>query len=366
MPIKFRCQHCDQFLGISRAKAGAISDCPNCGRTIRIPNLDGSVEPLPKPQLNLKDDELVKALGALATIDEQSESPSVVEHTPEVVELAPAPAPRAVVVIEPEPVQEAPRPIPVPETRQVGRNRGHHESHASVEENGPLELEILPDVVDSPSRIMHRQKVRFGPGVLLLGCLLSLICGVIIGRATATLGMTPAPTAPEPIGAMAQVAEERSVEPPSTPVGPTVAGTMTYISPTGESRADRGARVLILPLDRKGTAKLSTIGFRVGANIADQEMLTAAVRSLGGDFVLAGDDGRYSLTLPAGGRFGVLMASRYQARESSSTLPGPMTNFINTYFDRPDLLLGQVQVHFETVDVDAEKPIKLDYAFPAI
>lgn len=48
MPIKFRCQHCQQFLGISRGQAGGITDCPACGRMIRIPDLDGRTRPLPE------------------------------------------------------------------------------------------------------------------------------------------------------------------------------------------------------------------------------------------------------------------------------------------------------------------------------
>src|SRR5262245_57683335 len=72
MPIKFRCPHCEQFLGISRGKAGALTDCPSCGRTIRIPELDGSIRPLPGAELNHKDADLAQALDALAQIAEGS------------------------------------------------------------------------------------------------------------------------------------------------------------------------------------------------------------------------------------------------------------------------------------------------------
>lgn len=41
MPIQFRCQHCRQLLGISRSKAGSIVDCPACGRSLRVPMMDG-------------------------------------------------------------------------------------------------------------------------------------------------------------------------------------------------------------------------------------------------------------------------------------------------------------------------------------
>jgi len=73
MPIKFRCQQCRQFLGISRSKAGSVVDCPTCGRTIRIPELDGTVRPLPKPSLDLQDSSLARALDELASIGTNSE-----------------------------------------------------------------------------------------------------------------------------------------------------------------------------------------------------------------------------------------------------------------------------------------------------
>ncbi|NQV27089.1 MAG: hypothetical protein HQ518_22300, partial [Rhodopirellula sp.] len=70
MPIKFRCQHCRQFLGISRAKAGEIFDCPTCGWTLRVPDLDGTIRPLPGPGLDLEDSKLAQALDELASIDD--------------------------------------------------------------------------------------------------------------------------------------------------------------------------------------------------------------------------------------------------------------------------------------------------------
>ncbi len=74
MPIKFRCQHCRQFLGISRAKSGDVFDCPTCGRTLRVPDLDGSVKPLPTPGLNMQDNKLAKALAELADIGKPVET----------------------------------------------------------------------------------------------------------------------------------------------------------------------------------------------------------------------------------------------------------------------------------------------------
>src|SRR5215216_3266212 len=69
MPIKFRCTHCNQFLGISRAQSGTIVDCPACGRSIRVPNLDGTAAPLPKPAIDLSDRGLASALEQLASLE---------------------------------------------------------------------------------------------------------------------------------------------------------------------------------------------------------------------------------------------------------------------------------------------------------
>ena len=78
MPIKFRCQFCRQLLGISRTRAGAVVDCPQCGRSLRVPNLDGTTDELPDSQRSSENDgALLSALSeltALAETDPSAES----------------------------------------------------------------------------------------------------------------------------------------------------------------------------------------------------------------------------------------------------------------------------------------------------
>jgi hypothetical protein len=40
MPIRFRCQHCRQLLGIARRKAGTQVECPTCLRSLTVPTQD--------------------------------------------------------------------------------------------------------------------------------------------------------------------------------------------------------------------------------------------------------------------------------------------------------------------------------------
>lgn len=53
MPIRFRCPHCDQLLGIARRKAGASVRCPSCRRDVAVPPEDEPSRPeamaLPPP-----------------------------------------------------------------------------------------------------------------------------------------------------------------------------------------------------------------------------------------------------------------------------------------------------------------------------
>jgi phage FluMu protein Com len=38
MPIKFRCKHCNQLLGIARRKAGSEVECPTCKHKVEVPS----------------------------------------------------------------------------------------------------------------------------------------------------------------------------------------------------------------------------------------------------------------------------------------------------------------------------------------
>jgi hypothetical protein len=49
MPIRFRCQHCHQLMGIARRKAGTEVQCPTCRHNTLVPKGDDAgAEPAPR------------------------------------------------------------------------------------------------------------------------------------------------------------------------------------------------------------------------------------------------------------------------------------------------------------------------------
>ncbi|MCA9016713.1 MAG: hypothetical protein KDA77_15375, partial [Planctomycetaceae bacterium] len=158
MPIKFRCQHCDQLMGISRSKAGEVVDCPTCGLSVRVPGLDGQVAPIPQPKLDLKDAELTNALDELAAI-----GANVTLDKKQHVESAPNPQPAARVNPAPQ-VQalheEAFKAIPVKPAHQVVPPQPLESANAVQRPETPLApVSQLPVEPANQTEINHAEEL---------------------------------------------------------------------------------------------------------------------------------------------------------------------------------------------------------------
>lgn len=207
MPIKFRCQHCDQLIGISRSKAGDIVDCPTCGMSVRVPGLDGEIAPLPQPKLDLKDVELASALDELAAIgandtlekkqrEVQSqapaaqEPPSVPEDAFKAIPVRSVQPPSA-----PEPV-EPPSSHPVPETPAPPVSQKNVEVTDVSEVNHEEELSHLASLAQQRAsnvlaekkkgRLKRRARFELPTGmwviILLTFGALTFSIGLLVGR----------------------------------------------------------------------------------------------------------------------------------------------------------------------------------------
>ncbi len=357
MPIKFRCPHCQQFLGISRAKAGVVTDCPMCGRSIRVPNLDGSVTALADPKMNLADAGLRDALNELASLDD--DAPPVAVLPPQVpVRLAPVPVPlrnveQAVIAIEPLPMAAPVAPASVSPVSSASPSVA-----PSQDPLGELAAPVQQAAKTSstPRNTTGRQAGASGL-VLLVAVLGSFIAGMLLGYAvgsqTDPREQLTAELAPPADGPLADnAAPPLNAASPAAPAAPlSLIGHATYSSANNQILNDAGARVLLLPETHPGKSKLSVIGFRAGAAPSDRNVAEASVRAIGGEFVLADKTGHYRATLPAG-RYHLLIMSRYSPRDENTTLVDAVQQMALSYFDSPQLLVGQVNYHYQMVTID--------------
>ena len=378
MPIKFRCPHCEQFLGISRSKAGAVTDCPMCGRTIRVPQLDGKIAPLPKPKMDHGDSGLAKALDALASLGNGSAAVAEIETVPAkavAIVLAPAPALEPIPIPVPLPPEPPVRPADPGISRPTPPPQSSAGDAPSRAADPFRELSSIPPTTKPRG---SRPALECRP-LLITGAvcgLLGLGGGFLLDRATSsndpTAAAAPVVQNPTPVapGQPGPVAPGLSGEAPAavpTPAGDlklAIEGRVTYVTASGESRPDVGARVLVLPARRPAASKLSVMSFRAGANSSDVKLAQASVRALGGDFALAGPDGHYQIQLPATGQYQLLIVSKYQGRDpEASTDAGDLTA-IQDWFDQPRMFFGQTQVMSAPIQFDGQRNSIRDHVFP--
>ena len=368
MPIKFRCPHCEQFLGISRSQAGVVTDCPMCGRTIRVPQLDGTVAPLPKAELNHDDAGLARALDALAALGNDGAAVVIEEgprHAPpEAIALAPALKVEAV-SLPPPSANRAHQVQSVGSPRLVAPPP--HPSADAVPAGDPLQ-----ELANLEPKYTRRGSGRFSQRQLLLtGAVTGLLgmgCGFLVGRMSGGIGTPPSP----PVATENPPVDPAPAEPVGTPVVEAqpgelqlaIEGRLSYINATGESRPDSGARVLAIPVRRTGMAKLPVMSFRSGASEVDLRVAQASIRALGGDFVVAGADGHYEIRLPATGRYHLLIVSKYQARDPEKSNEAAQLAVLKDWFDQPRPFFGQTQSMMVEVQFDGQRSSVRDHVFP--
>lgn len=364
MPIKFRCQHCRQFLGISRTKAGELVDCPTCGRTLRVPKLDGTVEPVPDPKLNLEDAELAGALDALAMIGQDDpeaaadpEQPALAAK-PAVVEVA-APAPKPIVVEAPIPAEPVVREAPAPQTPEPAATISSVDELAALAAQAKQEIQAGPAMSPKPvsargatSPWKHRGVLAALAGIALLAAAI----GYFVGNSRRDSAKEPAPSdanasqAKNPQNARTgTAAEDRTVA---------IRGQITYRSSDDRRPPDAGARILVFPVERAGQATVSIAGFWANAEEADKRISLAGIRALGGDATTADKDGKYTIQLPpSDGNYYILVISSFHQRDSDSRLTAGEKTLLTQYFTRPDAMIKQLsykrdRIHFNGSEVE--------------
>lgn len=352
MPIKFRCPHCQQFLGISRSKASTLTDCPTCGRTLRVPALDGTVAPVPSPRLNLEDSELRNALGALASLEgEQEEQPEEEEKAPSAI-FKPS-------LHQEEDSVPAIVAEPIPQAEDDSKQEKIIDSPSPLSELADAEyaIPIVEPEVDAHQRLI------WGLSLVVVGVIFFAI-GFFCGRYTISVNASGDPEEKDQQVAAEGVVQNEIDAPDSE--GAQLSGTIDYETKSGEMRADNGARVLILPISNSQDITLSAEGFRIGAAKTDQDKFAMKVAEIGGKLELADRQGEYTVSGLKPGKYAIVIGSRFQSRDELQPVPEKVSTLIGSYFENPARVLGQVQYFSYDIELNNEpeaESIVIDHSF---
>jgi hypothetical protein len=362
MPIKFRCQHCRQFLGISRSKAGAVVDCPTCGRALRVPQLDGTVAPLPDPGMDPTDSRLSQALDELAQIAESGWTAAASEREARNRSAAlatqdehapPALPPRA----QPIPVEPPPaaRPIaapaglkikPLPARRSAPRiepgnqddsddavhplpERAPREALGGTSPTGTAANPGAPGKLRAWSLLRSRLSPRTARAASWCGvAALALAAGFVLGRS----GRNSEAQADAAAGSSPVLAE------PAQSATAALAGRITFESDRGTFEPDAGARVIALPVGSPPAEKLPAEVLLDGTRHAEA---TSSLAALAGGFAIAAEDGTFALALPNAGSYRVLVVSARQSPDAGIPSPSEAEAVLDGWLDQPALIAGR-------------------------
>ena len=350
MPIKFRCNYCHQFLGISRAQAGGVVDCPTCGQSIRVPLMDGTVPSVEAPVLDQEDTHLSRALDELAKLVDlpvQQFVPVLASSQADPDDVAsenqiPQPLP------EPIPIEVPLPPTPVVVVPPVNASLAGDSPDNLMSERGLLDeltaLSARAAAFEQPEAAVEqtlpvRSASRADLSALKLGILVAstFLAGMLTERFVRLFE----------VGWPGSL--HSSALPQPNIIDSELTGRILYKTSEGESQPDRGARLILFPIERSGTVKLSSVGFRPADGPADQQVANAAIKALGGTAASADERGEFRIVLEAGS-YHLLILSHYQLRTEADVDPS-LEKLLLEYFDKPLEVLGRVRYQFTPIRI---------------
>lgn len=303
MPIRFPCSHCGQLLGIASRKVGSAINCPKCG----------SVQTVPTPEAA----EAALAMRRFARSAVQFESASTV------------------VVYEDQP---APGTLDPPGAALAGGSAVQTPAHPRAEV--PAAGEPLPaDMILFPRRTFYIHGVLF---ILLFAT--GLGAGYLIGRGNRQFAQQVMTE---------QQARERVL----------VEGKLLYEPGTGQPAGDENSLVIALPEGKRPERLLSVQGIRAQDPAPPPSHRTLqAIKELGGAYARADADGAFSLVLPEG-EYYLLIVSAHVTRPSQEPIGEADMLQMGEYFQLVEHLIGPYKYRWgrEKV-VQGFNPIEINFS----
>lgn len=377
MPIKFRCEHCQQLLGISRSRAAATVDCPQCGRSLQVPGTAADVltpnaqSEQPANSANA-DVDLMSALNELTMLgqgDDDWDSASS-DSTSSDSTSAARPFDDSAVVFH---------GIDVPEERvrqkdaaveNVGLKNVVVDSHAAPSMNSTEALQDLASwasseptmSTNSPSPkiatdLLSEMRQASHPSSWLASSIAALLLVAISGASGWWLAKSESlevwlgsdGNQDRVLGTEEdqQLGEADIFIPAAIRVDPSawvisVSGQVQYIDESGQSLPDGGASVYLLPKIRQGNLKVHARSFRREVSNADRRFSEAALQALGGLRVEADADGKFLVgTQTQADEYQLVVVSLHKERLENMLPESNITNALMPWFDSTVHVLGK-------------------------
>ncbi|WP_166824722.1 hypothetical protein [Thalassoroseus pseudoceratinae] len=367
MPIRFRCQHCKQNLGISRSKAGEVVDCPTCGRSIEVPQRDGQAKDARRPQMNFRDPAVAKAMREIQLLgddiakpktdssrESSSEMESAVESMPIMLsepEVAPPPALEIAPAPTNQPTSE-PTGLPPEQTPERQRNELEELAREADEHAGHSSSVGQPSQLSIP---------LIGGLVLAFGLMMGLGMGYFFSDSDSGESKGDGETSSQ--------AEEQPNQAPPTPVPDSdetnvtvVSGVITYDPENATTRPDSQSLVILLATSRLGEVMIPGESLWEPVESSDFQVAAAALELIGGQAALTDSEGKFSLTVPSSEPHHFLVVSRHTMREDSA-IDAALNDVLKEYFEQPRQLLGKRAYHVEMLTLSGEKQLSIRHRF---
>lgn len=347
-------------------------DCPSCGRSIRVPQIDGTIEPVPEPSILIDDSKLAEAFSALSNLNEP------VKIKDRVAELNPVSRSDSA-VLPPPPIATPVALPPIPSTNPVKveasqevvsnkKTRSAEEEISELAESLSIsepDNEAQPKVEPNVSKKVIGKKslpTLFWGTLIFIASMISFLVGTYYGsslnkRVVAKDGISDLKKK--------ELASEQSITQPASNWPSAITGRITYRSETGESRPDRGARVIVFPSSRNGSARFSAVGLRPGDDDVDFTMTKTGLQLAGANVTRVDDEGKFEIKLPAAGSYQILVVSRFVSQNLNEQSDSKMDKTLNEFFLKPAEVIGKLATVFGPVSFNGEQPIKWDHAFEA-
>lgn len=347
MPIKFRCTHCHQLLGISRTRATARVDCPRCGRSIRVPGADGDADTADSgSQERQSDGTLKKALGELLVLaapesnapkpsgDTSVKTPPHSSRDHGAISLEPLPADDPIVVeLQPQAMTPNPRAV---ERQDPDRPTSHPLAElARTAQKQRNSQETSPQ--KEPTR-------RISSVMSLMLLVVALAVGWGLGALQNRSLQTLADHQPDRL--------REAPDPNGQPIAidRQLTGRIEYQDIDGQLLADDGALILLLPHPRVGSLLLDARSFQKGPRHPDRLATEAALISLGGRTARCDSDGRFSLSAEYEGPQVLIAISHHLERPDDVAADPGTRDVISAWFNSCDHMIGRRRVEMTRID----------------